>query len=344
MVSILDLIENKILDLNKIDHYAAILGETPSKGAKSPSLWNAAFKETGLSGMMHPLDVKPENLDSVVASLKTDKRFIGGAVTMPYKIDIIPFLDKIEPEAEAIGAVNCIYREGEKIVGSNTDGAGALWSLQNEIKEGLSGKTVLLTGTGGAGFAVAAYIASALGPAGKIILSNRSMQPCIELTKRLEGKCQIATIDWPVHQNTVTHIDILINCSSIGYEAIRTDKDGAYNLTMYTPLGMIDDKIRVSGQPDNKQYIIKASKTIADNIAQSLQFLASFDKLFVMDIIYQPRQTILLYLSKLLGHRTLNGTSMNLEQAVIAFDKTTDAVNMRKSNRCEVRDIMSKIW
>ena len=92
MSSILDVIENKGLDLDKTEYYAAILGETPSQGARSPLLWNAAFQQGGISAVMHPMDIQADKLESVVAALKNDPRFIGGAVTMPYKINILPFL------------------------------------------------------------------------------------------------------------------------------------------------------------------------------------------------------------------------------------------------------------
>jgi shikimate dehydrogenase len=96
MPSVLDVIENKSVNLSQTDFYAAIIGESPSQGAKSPTLWNAAFKGLELSGMMHPMDVHSEKLANLVELLRKDTRFIGSAVTMPYKIQIIPYLDGCE--------------------------------------------------------------------------------------------------------------------------------------------------------------------------------------------------------------------------------------------------------
>ena len=344
MSAVVACIENKDLDLTKTEKYAAILGESPSKGAKSPALWNAAFAKLGLSGLMHPMDVLPENLSSVVDCLRDDECFIGGAVTMPYKIAIMPYLDDLESEAETIGAVNCIYRDGKRLVGTNTDGAGALWSLQEEFGS-LEGKTVLLLGTGGAGFAVAAYVASALGTSGTLLLANRSAQPLQSIAGKLQELCKIESLpDWPVTIPATTDIDIVINCSSIGFETLKADVNGVYSLKYYTPLGKIDDSIRV---PDKdaaeREYIRNASGAIADNIIQSLKFLAAVEAPLVFDIIYQPFETLFLSLAKLTGCNTLNGLPMNLEQAVIAFDKATVASGMRSTNAEEVRMIMGQI-
>ena len=107
--------------------YAAILGASPSKGARSPLLWNAAFAAAGIDAVMHPMDTTAETLGAVVATLKADPRYMGGAVTMPHKQAIVAYLDRLEPEAERIGAVNAIWRDDDgALVGGNTDGAGAL--------------------------------------------------------------------------------------------------------------------------------------------------------------------------------------------------------------------------
>ncbi|MCG8571804.1 MAG: hypothetical protein MJB14_16835, partial [Spirochaetes bacterium] len=173
MESLTKLLNNgNALDLNSTKYYASILGESPSKGARSPKLWNRAFSKLNIDAIMHPMDVKSSNLENVVKELKKDQNFIGGAITMPYKIDIIPYLDKTEPLAEKTGAVNCIYRKKGQLIGTNTDGAGAIWSIEQHYLKSLKNKTVLLLGTGGAGFAVATYIASAIGKLGNLLIAN----------------------------------------------------------------------------------------------------------------------------------------------------------------------------
>jgi shikimate dehydrogenase len=336
MPSVLDVIENKSVNLSQTDFYAAIIGESPSQGAKSPTLWNAAFKGLELSGMMHPMDVHSEKLANLVELLRKDTRFIGSAVTMPYKIQIIPYLDGCEPEAEAIGAVNCIYREKDKLIGA-----------KKSMSKSIEGKSALLIGTGGAGFAVAAYLASALGSQGQLTLINRSSETRDRLAERLKGRCKIEIGDWPLAPDQVKKTDILVNCSSVGFETTKKDERGAFNLKFYTPLGPVDDSIRIkAAEGEEKRYLTEAAEAIKINYGHSLDVLAAANDPFVFDIIYQPEETLLLFLSHILGYRTLNGVPMNLEQAVIAFAKATKAVAMgipRPDNN-RIRDLMSTVW
>ena len=87
------LINNKI----KIDHlekYAGIIGENPSNGARSPKLWNAVFETANMNFKMIPLDVSKENIIDLLNNLNEDKKFIGGAVAVPYKEEIANWLGK----------------------------------------------------------------------------------------------------------------------------------------------------------------------------------------------------------------------------------------------------------
>ena len=109
---------------------------------------------------MYPLDVSNKNLGKLIKNLRLDNRFIGGAVTMPYKINILNLLDNVDDNAKVIGAVNCIYRDNKNgLIGTNTDGAGALWSLKSvygDLKE-----QEFYLGAGGAALA-ATYVSKAL--------------------------------------------------------------------------------------------------------------------------------------------------------------------------------------
>ncbi|MFM8014552.1 MAG: hypothetical protein ACKPCO_00550, partial [Actinomycetota bacterium] len=66
-------------------HVAFIVGSNPSKGARSPKLWNAAFKSLGVDGEMFPLDVTQQNLAALLQILEGDSRVVGAAVAAPYK-------------------------------------------------------------------------------------------------------------------------------------------------------------------------------------------------------------------------------------------------------------------
>lgn len=193
--------------------YAAILGATPSKGARSPLLWNAAFVAASIDAAMYPMDTTAENLGAVVAALKADPRYLGGAVTVPHKQAIIAHLDRLEPEAERIGAVNAIWRDGEALVGANTDGAGALSQIEELVggAEVLATKRALLIGLGGAGVAVAAYLA---GRVTSLTLANRTRSVADGAAARLSANA----VDFPVPRDILAQTDLLVNTTTIGHQ------------------------------------------------------------------------------------------------------------------------------
>ncbi|NQW10002.1 MAG: shikimate dehydrogenase [Alphaproteobacteria bacterium] len=195
------------------ERYAAILGANPSKGARSPLLWNAGFAAAGIDAVMHPMDTTVENLSTVIAALKADRRYLGGAVTMPHKQAIAAHLDRLEPEAARIGAVNAIYRDGDALVGANTDGAGALAQIEELVggANALATKRALLIGLGGAGIAVAAYLA---GHVASLMLANRTRSVADEVAARLSS----TAVDYPVSRRVLETIDLLVNATTIGHQ------------------------------------------------------------------------------------------------------------------------------
>lgn len=257
--------------------YAAILGLTPSKGARSPLLWNAAFTAASLDAAMVPMDVTPANLAGLVAALKADARYIGGAVAVPHKQAIAKLLDRLEPEAERIGAVNAIYRDGDQLVGANTDGAGALSQIADALPD-LAARKAVLIGLGGAGIAVAAYLAGAVK---ELVVANRTQAKAEAAADKLGAPVSAATL--PLTAELLADCGVLVNCTSAGYQ----DGDAG------TPLGADADAL------------------IAALPADAL----------VYDIIYQPAETPLMSLAAARGLKTRNGLGMNLDQAVIAFQK-----------------------
>ena len=195
---ITELIENEI---KFSDHasYCAILGESPSKGARSPVLWNACFKELDISSYFYPFDVNADKLGKVVESLKLDRQFVGGAIAVPYKDAIIPYLDLVEDEAEKIGAVNLIYKNDGKMVGSNTDGLGFVGSIANflnsTIEKFCKNKKAIIFGTGGAAKACAVYLSKSLGQNGKIFIVGRSLNKVKDLVEKCSTYTQASSVN-----------------------------------------------------------------------------------------------------------------------------------------------------
>jgi shikimate dehydrogenase len=321
MSSLNELVENEVPTL-KTESYTAILGLTPSKGARSPILWNKAFSGLNIDSQMIPLDISEDKLSTVVEFLKKDQTFMGGAVTMPYKSQLVPLLDSVAPEAALARAVNCIYKKADQLVGMNTDGLAAVDSVKKVYGEDLSGAKVLLLGLGGAGKAVAAYMSSAVGESGHVKIANRS-QAILESDEPILKEINISTVKgWPVPLE-VEQFDIIINASSIGFEVPRQDEKGWFHPRYFTPLADAAPTVRLSSQESiDEQYLAQATQEISENITRSIQFLSAQKSAVVFDIIYQPLETLLLSLAKMTGHQTINGLSMNLEQAVMAFHTT----------------------
>lgn len=205
------LIENKI-DVAVLDKYAAIIGEKPSNGARSPELWNKVFKESDLNYKMVPIDVSENKLKNLLNSLNNDERFLGGAIAVPYKELVADWLGKnISEEAKEIGAVNCLFRNPEnQLFGTNTDGEASLKSFNDNFGS-INDKNIMILGAGGAGKAVAAYFAKS---AKSTILVSRSLSG-----KNYSKKIGAIWKSWEDINDYLFNVDVLLNCTSIGFQS-----------------------------------------------------------------------------------------------------------------------------
>jgi len=207
------LISNKDLII-KTKKYTSIIGLFPSKGARSPKLWNRAFKKYGIKNEMVPFDVKIKNLPRLIKYLNKDQNFIGGCVTVPYKERIFKLLkNNITKTSKKIGAVNCLFRNKRgQLFGTNTDGEAALKSFENRFGR-VKYKNILLLGPGGAGKAVASYFSKALKKKNMLTIVGRSTNSK-KFAKNIGGK-------WRSFKNMseikFNKTDIIINCTSLGF-------------------------------------------------------------------------------------------------------------------------------
>ena len=125
----------------------------PLKHSFSPAMHNAAFKALGLTDWEYQLfEFPPEELDKKVQMLRTSENIRGVNVTVPYKIDVMPYLERISPLAKKIGAVNSIEKKEGKLIGHNTDAPGFYDSLIQDAGYPLhhKAKVIVLIGAGGA--------------------------------------------------------------------------------------------------------------------------------------------------------------------------------------------------
>jgi shikimate dehydrogenase len=340
-----DLIENDLQILD-IDSYAAIIGESPSKGARSPDLWNACFDDLNISSYFYPFDVLDDGLEELIAYLKEDKIFLGGAVAVPHKEKIIPYLDFVEDEAKLIGAVNLIYRKDGMLCGSNTDGIGAVASvaefLERTVGTFARDKKVTLMGTGGAAKACAVYFAKCVGTSGHITIIGRDEQKA----KLLSEKCGVYSNanfgNFDLLNRELSDSDFIVNCTVVGYENHVKSGNKYFYYEPFTPLGSV---VKKGFENDNiksrKEWLAEHLTDIQSNYSESFSMLKNLKStLVVMDVVYQPEKTELLTLANRLGLINISGKRMNLLQAAYGFEKAFSNQNISFNN---ITNIMKKV-
>jgi shikimate dehydrogenase len=185
---------------------AAVVG-TPVRHSLSPALLNAAFAATHLDWTFVAFDVAEGGGAAAVQAMRT--LGLGGlSVTMPHKVAVHAAVDELTPTADDLGAVNCVFWKGDRLVGDNTDGAGFLDALTIDAGVSVEGRRCVLLGAGGAGRAVA----RALGDAGcaELVVVNRSAAPA-ERAAALAGPN--GTVGGP---DAVPAADLVVNATPLG--------------------------------------------------------------------------------------------------------------------------------
>ncbi|HBN08906.1 MAG TPA: shikimate dehydrogenase [Cyanobacteria bacterium UBA8530] len=203
----------------------------------SPSMHNAALESCGIDAVYLALSVPPEKLAGAMEGLRA---FMGGAnVTVPHKVSVIPFLDGLTEVAEAVGAVNTIFWEGDRLLGDNTD-APAFRETLRDVD--LVGKKALILGAGGAAKAVVHALRQA--GIGKISLAARHPDP------KAFPLCDLVFFEKEALAPLLKEVDLVVNATPLGLpknpesplsrEQLATLRDGAlvYDL-IYTPTSLL---------------------------------------------------------------------------------------------------------
>ena len=184
----------------------------PIDHSLSPRLHNYWFKENNIDAVYEKKQVKENDIKGIISEMRNDK-IDGINVTVPFKKSVIPFLDELDNLAKKTQSVNTIYKDKNKIIGTNTDILGFEYSLSSttflslKIKNEVKGKKILILGAGG----VTSSIIFALEKmeASTIMLSNRTKEKAENLKKLFP---QLELIKW----GDVKNFDIIINATSLG--------------------------------------------------------------------------------------------------------------------------------
>ena len=205
----------------KIDGYTrlAAVVANPIKHSISPFIHNSAFEATNTNGVYLAWEVGATDLAETVANIRRYQMY-GINLSMPYKEQVIPYLDQLSEEACLIGAVNTVVNREGTLIGYNTDGKGFFKSLPS-FK--ISRKRLVLLGAGGAAKAILAQ--AILDGVSQISVFVRSSS--IEKTRPYLEKIQNATgfrvdlfalEDIQELQDSITKADLLVNATSVGMD------------------------------------------------------------------------------------------------------------------------------
>ncbi len=256
----------------------------PVAHSRSPRIHNTAFRAQGLNYVYLALPVAPADVAVAVAGLKT-LGFAGANVTVPHKQAVLPLMDALSPQADAVGAVNtvvCRRHDGAvTLFGDNTDVAGFLAPL-HPFAGDLHGASMLVFGAGGAARAVAYALLSAVRPA-RLTVAARTPAKAERLARDLA----------PFDATGALRVVALAEAAA----AVRA----ARLLVNATPLGM---------HPHSEGTPWPHAEDFSEGQV-------------VYDLVYEPEQTRLLRQASARGARTLGGLEMLILQAAAAYAQWT---------------------
>jgi shikimate dehydrogenase len=190
----------------------ALIGR-PLRRRHSQVMHDAAFAAGGIDARYELRELEAGDLAAFVAEARGPE-WLGFQITAPYKRDVMALLDAVEPEAEAIGAVNSVIRAPDgTLVGFNTDAPGFAAAVRRDLGMELDGARVVVAGAGGAAHA-AAHAAVSAG-AGEVRVASRTPAPARALAARIRGVVP-CTLDDPALSGALAAADLLVNATTVG--------------------------------------------------------------------------------------------------------------------------------
>lgn len=217
--------------MEKVSYRAELVGVFGYPVAENPTIvmQEAAFRALGLNWRYLTIEVRPADLADAMGGLRAFN-MRGINLTIPHKVEVLRHLDEVSDDARLMGAVNTVRREGDRLIGENTDGKGFLVSLRNEAGMDPAGKRVVVLGAGGAARAMSVELA--LADAAQIEIVNRSIERGQTLVDLLNDKTKTpaAFVPWNEVYRVPAETDILINATPIGlYPDITASPDIDYD-------------------------------------------------------------------------------------------------------------------
>jgi shikimate dehydrogenase len=254
-----------------------IVGD-PIRHTLSPAMQNAAFEHAELDFVYVALRLPRGAAKSCTDAMRA-LGIRGLNVTVPHKVDVLPYLDSVDPQAARIGAVNTIVNEGGQLCGYNTDAVGFGQGIEAHGIH-VRGLDVVVLGAGGAARAVAF---SLLDGGARVTILNRDAGRAASLAGDVASLCGCRVAHGALVEGTLESLlsgaALLVNTTSVGMHPLEN-----------------------------------ATPCLARLLRRNLA---------VCDIVYNPRETVLLRDAAACGAVTVDGVEMLVRQGAKAFELWT---------------------
>ena len=281
--------------------YAEVIGD-PIAQSKSPKIHTFWLCKLGVDADYRACHVRAQDLADYFAQRRADPAWRGGNITMPHKQAAMAWLDRVDPEASRIGAVNTVVRSADgSLTGFNTDAAGFLEPLQPLLAEVHLYRMARVLGAGGAARAIVAALTAAKFT---LVLAARDPSRARALLDELapEGEHHAVALD---HFSAPTDFAF-------------DDRKGLLDLVVNaSPLGM-------AGQPP-----------------LAFDFSHAPPGSLVYDIVTNPLETPLLVDARQQGLATIDGLAMLIGQAAAAFELLFGQPAPRQHD-AELRELLTR--
>ncbi|MCZ6672354.1 MAG: shikimate dehydrogenase [Verrucomicrobia bacterium] len=199
------------------NYKADLVGVFGHPVAENPTIvmLEAAFHAANLNWRYLTIEVLPEDLAAAVTGMRA-MQFQGINLTIPHKVSVIPLLDDVESDAKLIGAVNTVRKDGNRLIGENTDGKGFLRNLREGAGMDPGGKRFVFFGAGGAARAMTVELA--LAGAESLTIVNRTPErgePLAQLIRE-NTPAHAEFVHWNHPYSIPADTDVVVNATSIG--------------------------------------------------------------------------------------------------------------------------------
>lgn len=189
----------------------------PVQHSYSPQLHNSLSLLLGIDAIYIPMKIEKVNLADAVKGIKACG-FLGFNVTMPYKEEILKYVDDCSEEVKLSGCANTVTNRSGRLHASNTDALGFVRSFEKQAGVGFNGKNVLIIGAGGAAASLALIIASE--GAAEVNIVNRTPEKAEIVAglvnKRYSGKAFAYGMNLLEEVSLLERNDIIINATPVG--------------------------------------------------------------------------------------------------------------------------------